>query len=44
MIVVPSAESERDARPAPCPAAPILDLALCLILSGAVVCLLLLAL
>ena len=44
MIVVPSAEADRDVRPPPCLAAPVLDLALCLILSVAVVGLLLLAL
>lgn len=45
MIFVPSAENtDRHARPAPCPAAPVLDLALCLIVSVAVVGLLLLAL
>lgn len=44
MIFVPAAEPERDTRPMSCATAPILDLALCLILSVAVVGLLLLAL
>ncbi len=37
MNYVPTAESERDPQPIPCAAAPILDLALCLILSVTVV-------
>lgn len=44
MIVAPSTETDRDARLSPCPAAPVLDLALCLIFSVTVVGLLLLAL
>lgn len=45
MIFVPSAEkTDRHARLTPCPAAPVLDLAICLIVSVAVAGLLLLAL
>lgn len=44
MIYVAAVKPDREVRPEPCAGAPVLDLALCLILSVTVVGLLLLAL